>query len=151
MIQRERSFDTFESMREDNDSNSDDDIHFSQEGIADVLHEHESWTDDDDEEFDTNSAHSTPKFRAESPPTWLDDEDEREEGIEIPEDERWDTFRAGTLSAAPSAGTLRAGTLRAGTLRAGTLTAGTLTGDTNAHASAEQQEGERWKQPCRFF
>eukprot|EP00949_MAST-11_sp_MAST-11-sp1_P000481 g481.t1 len=85
MIQRERSFDTFESMREDNDSNSDHDIHFSQEGIADVLHEHESWTDDDDGEFDTTSAYSTPKFRAESPPTWLDDEDEREEGIEIPE------------------------------------------------------------------
>eukprot|EP00949_MAST-11_sp_MAST-11-sp1_P000482 g482.t1 len=72
-------------MREDNDSNSDHDIHFSQEGIADVLHEHESWTDDDDGEFDTTSAYSTPKFRAESPPTWLDDEDEREEGIEIPE------------------------------------------------------------------
>ena len=58
MIQRERSFDTFESMLEDNDSNSDDDIDFPQEGITDVLHEHESWTDDDDEKFDTNSAHS---------------------------------------------------------------------------------------------
>eukprot|EP00949_MAST-11_sp_MAST-11-sp1_P000100 g100.t1 len=89
MIQRERSFDTLESMREDNDSDSDDDMHFSQEGFADVLREHESWMDDDDEKFETNSAHSTPKFRAESPPTWLDDEDTRitlDEGeISIPE------------------------------------------------------------------
>ena len=87
MLKRERSFDTLESMRAENDSDSDDDMHFSQEGIAEVLREHESWTDDDDvslhEKVYTDSPHSTPKLRAESPPTWLDYEDIREG--EIPE------------------------------------------------------------------